>query len=309
MSVHRRKFLKFLTTATAVTVGSKTVSANENFEGYPDSYGVLVDTTQCIGSNCRKCEEACKKANHLLLEPEKLADNSVFEHERRTDANNFTIVNRFKDPDKPGKDIYVKRQCMHCQEPACASACLVKAFTKTPQGSVIYNKDVCIGCRYCMVACPFYAPAYEYFNASSPKVRKCTLCFEKIKEGKRPACVEICPKEILTFGKRSELIELAREKIRKHPDQYINHIYGETEVGGTSWMYLAGTDFANIGFDTTLGKLPYPLYTRGFLSAVPMVLTIWPVLLVGLYKAAQFKQERAKKIGLDQEGENHGTSV
>jgi len=302
MSVGRRKFLGTISTATIALAGLK-VSANENFTGYPERYGMLIDTTQCIGKDCRLCEDACKKRNKLSLDDLDLKDNSVFDKARRTNSNNFTIVNKFINPDNQ-KDIFVKFQCMQCNEPACASACLVKAFTKTPEGSVIYNKDVCIGCRYCMVACPFYTLAYDYNDAYTPQVRKCTMCFEKIKDGQKPACVEICPKESITFGKREELIELAHQKIRSHPDRYIDRVYGELDVGGTSVLYLAETDFANLGFDTQLGKTPYPEYTRGFLSAVPLVLTIWPVLLVGLYKASQSRElKTTKEIYKDEEGD------
>ena len=194
---------------------------------------------------------------------------------------------------------------MHCAEPACASACLVKAFTKTEEGAVVYNPDVCIGCRYCMVACPFYAPAYDYFDAATPQVRKCTMCIDRIKEGKKPACVDICPQETITFGKRKDLIKLAREKIRSHPDRYEDHIYGEHEVGGTSWLYLASTDFADIGFDTNLGTTPYPMLTRGFLRAVPLVLTIWPVMRTGCYQAAK-KKERAEAAASNSNTEEKG---
>lgn len=293
MKIGRRDFLKMGgITATLAAVGVN-AAANENFTGYPDSYGMLVDTTICIGSNCRRCEEACKKTNDRTLEGLNLSDNSVFEKRRRTDADNLTVVNRFDDPRRPGEHIFVKHQCMHCAEPACASACLVNAFTKTPEGAVVYNPDVCIGCRYCMVACPFNVPAYDFFDAYSPEIRKCDMCHDRIKEGKKPECAEICPKEAITFGKHSDLITLAREKIRNHPDQYQNHIYGEDEVGGTSWLYLAGVDFANLGFNTDLGPTRYTTLTRGFLSAVPLVLIIWPVLLVGLYRATQ---NRAKDV-------------
>lgn len=296
MKIGRRDFLKLGgVTATLVATGVN-ANANEDFTGYPDSNGMLVDTTICIGSNCRRCEEACKKANDRTLEGLDLSDDSVFDKHRRTDSDNLTVVNRYPNPRDPDKSYFVKRQCMHCAEPACASACLVKAFTKTPEGAVVYNPDVCIGCRYCMMACPFYAPTYDYFDAASPEVRKCTMCYERIKEGKKPACAEICPKEAITFGKRSDLIKLAREKIRNHPDQYQDHIYGEDEVGGTSWLYLAGTDFANLGFDTSLGTTKYPMLTRGFLSAVPLVLTIWPVLLVGLYRATQSRATNDQAI-------------
>ena len=292
MSINRRGFLKVSAAAAAGCVGGAVdAQGNEHFSGWPDRYGMLTDTTICIGANCRKCEEACKKVNGLSEDDLDLSDNSVFDRERRPNAENFTIVNRYFDPSDSDVPIYVKDQCRHCNEPACASACLVNAFTKTPEGPVTYNKDVCIGCRYCMVACPFDIPAYEYFNALDPKIRKCTMCYDLVKDGKIPACANICPKEAITFGKRSDLINLAREKIRKYPDRYNPRIFGEDEAGGTSWLYLAGTDFANLGFPTDLGCKPYPELTRGFLSAVPMVLTIWPALLVGLYKFSQHREK------------------
>lgn len=293
MKIKRRDFGKLLGAACLGATGS--AKANENFPGWPDRYGMLTDTTLCIGSNCRKCEEACKKVNDLPPHEAPLSDDSVFEQSRRPDPENFTVVNRFENEIEPDRPIYVKKQCMHCNEPACASACLVKAFTKTPEGPVIYNKDLCIGCRYCMVACPFNIPSFDYFDAFQPEIRKCTMCYERLKEGKIPACVEICPKEAITFGKRDDLIKLAREKIRNHADNYLPHIFGEHEVGGTSWLYLAGIDFGKIGFPEELGNTPYPEYTRGFLSSVPLVLTIWPVMLIGFYKLSQNKESREKK--------------
>ncbi|EQB63193.1 MAG: protein HmcB [candidate division Zixibacteria bacterium RBG-1] len=288
-NINRRTFLKF--SVIAATLGAApSAKSQENFSGWPERYGMLTDTTLCIGLNCRKCEEACKKVNNLSRKNLNLSDNSVFEHKRRTDPENYTVVNRFPNPNKPETPYYVKKQCMHCDEPACASACLVKAFKKTPEGPVIYNKDVCIGCRYCMVACPFGIPSYDYFDAYTPQVRKCTMCYDRIQQGKIPACAEICPQEAITFGKRKDLIALARERIRSHPERYHPHIFGEEEAGGTSWLYLTGLDSVQLGFPNALAKTAYPELTRGFLSAVPLVLTIWPVLLVGLYKFSQSRQ-------------------
>lgn len=303
MSINRRDFLKVATAAACVGSASAAKS-QEYFPGWPDRYGMLTDTTLCIGTNCRKCEEACKKVNELPPHDVPLSDNTVFDRQRRTDPENYTVVNRFPNAEDPEKPIYVKIQCMHCNEPACASACLVNAFTKTPEGPVIYNRDLCIGCRYCMIACPFNIPTYDYFRPLDPEVRKCTMCYDRIKEGKIPACVEICPKEAITFGKRSDLIDLSHEKIRKHPDNYTHHIFGEHEVGGTSWLYLAGVGFENIGFPSELGETPYPSLTRGFLGAVPLVLTIWPVFLIGLYKFSQSREEAERHMQDTGEGGN-----
>ncbi len=256
--------------------------------------GMLTDLTLCIG--CRKCEWACRKANGLAPaegEPiEAYEDKSVFEHRRRMDARNFTVVDRPGPVGPTGNPIYVKKQCMHCNEPACASACLVAAFGKTPEAPVLYNEDVCIGCRYCMIACPFYVPAYSYDDVFSPAVKKCTMCHERItKEGKIPACAEICPEEAIRFGKRSELIETARERIRSAPEKYVNHIYGEYEVGGTSWLYISSKPFAELGFQTDLDDTPRPALTKTFLSAVPMVLIGWPALLMGAYTFTKRREE------------------
>ncbi|UCE24715.1 MAG: 4Fe-4S dicluster domain-containing protein [Candidatus Zixiibacteriota bacterium] len=290
MSLKRRDFLK-LSTVAACLGATSTAHGMEDFTGWPDRYGMLTDTTLCIGANCRRCEEACKRVNERPMEGLDLTDNSVFEQTRRTDPNSYTVVNRFTVSEDSENPVYVKKQCMHCNEPACASACLVRAFSKTKEGPVLYNKDVCIGCRYCMLACPFRIPSYDYFDAFTPQVRKCTMCYDRIVEGKIPGCAEICPKEAITFGKRSDLITLARERIRHDPDRYQPRIYGETEVGGTSWLYLAGTDFTNLGFSDDLGSMPYPELTRGFLAAVPIVLTVWPVLLTGFYKFSQSREK------------------
>ncbi|MFH1010477.1 MAG: 4Fe-4S dicluster domain-containing protein [bacterium] len=294
MTITRRGFLKATGIAGVGLFGSAAVAqAQEYFAGWPGSYGVLNDTTLCIG--CRKCEEACARVNGLPPTEPPVDDKSIFNIQRRPSARAFTVVNRFPNPRRGEPPIYVKKQCMHCNEPACASACLVAAFSKTSAGAVIYNSKVCIGCRYCMTACPFYVPSYEYDSPYKPRVVKCTLCYDRItREGKLPGCVEVCPVEALTFGKRSDLIRIARERIIKNPDKYIDQIYGEREVGGTSWMYLSGVPFDKIGFRTDLGITPYPELTRGFLSAVPLVLTLWPVFFTGVYMFSRRREQIAE---------------
>ncbi len=296
MSINRRAFLKAIGAigSTSLIGRHSKAIAQEHFPGYPDRFGVLHDIPLCTG--CRKCEWACKDQNKLPNKPiETYDDKSVFEKKRRTDAESYTVVNRYPNPKDKEKPIYVKFQCNHCDEPACASACLVKALKKTPEGAVTYNKDVCIGCRYCMTACPFYVPAYEYHNALTPEVRKCTLCYERItKEGEIPACVKICPTQALTFGKRSELIKVAREKIRSKPGEYIDHIYGKHEVGGTCWLYISGVPFEQLGFPTDVGTKPYPELTKGFLTMVPAGVVILPALLGGFYMFTKHREQMTK---------------
>ena len=297
MGINRRGFLKHVAgLGSAAVVGSAANAfGEEEFAGYPDAYGVLVDLTVCIG--CRKCEWACNQVNKL--QPGKpitdFEDKSVFETMRRPHADTYTVVNRFDNPQNPGSPIYVKKQCMHCKEPACASACLVKAFTKSPEGAVVYNPKVCIGCRYCMAACPFNIPAYQYDDPFTPEVTKCTFCFDIIsKTGGKPACVQYCPVDALTFGNREELVDLAHEKIRQSPGKYVRHVYGEHEMGGTSWLYLSPVPFDEIGFRTDLGTTPAPKFTRGFLSMVSVVLVTWPALCMGFYSFSKRREELAR---------------
>jgi Fe-S-cluster-containing dehydrogenase component len=284
MKIDRRKFLTSLSAIglSGIVGSSEKVFASENFSGYPDRFGMLTDFTLCIG--CRFCEKACKEAHNLPPIKEPLEDKSIFEKIRRPDDKFLTVVNRYTNTDNKEIPVYRKVQCNHCDEPACVSACLVGALKKTPEGPVIYNEKVCIGCRYCMIACPFYIPAYEYNDPLSPAIMKCDFCYNiRIKKGGIPACAEICPVEAITFGKRNQLIKLARDRIKRHPEKYIDYIYGEHEVGGTSWLYISGVPFEQLGFDTSLGTMPYPELTRGFLSAVPLVLVIWPAFLTGVY--------------------------
>jgi Fe-S-cluster-containing dehydrogenase component len=177
---------------------------------------------------------------------------------RRPDESAFTVVNQYENEKEINSPANVKVQCMHCDHPACVSACIVGAFTKKENGSVVWDTDKCIGCRYCMVACPFQIPSFEYDKALNPQIMKCDFCFERTKEGLLPACVDICPVEALTYGPRSELIKIAREKIKKSPGTYFEHIYGENEVGGTSWLYLAAHDLAKAKALPNLSTKPAP---------------------------------------------------
>ncbi|WP_432734958.1 sulfate respiration complex iron-sulfur protein HmcB [Maridesulfovibrio sp. FT414] len=279
----RRTFLGVLgATCVGAALPAGAEAAGKEFKGYPGSKGVLFDATRCIG--CRKCEAACNKVNNLPEPEKKFDDLSVLDEKRRTDAKTFTVVNKYNGQGKP---VFRKSQCNHCLEPACASACFVKAFKKLPNGAVVYDESVCVGCRYCMVACPFEIPTYEYDEPLTPRVMKCTMCAPRLAEGKLPGCVEGCPKEALVFGERDELIKIARERIRRNPDRYVDHIYGEREMGGTSWMYLSGVPFSEIGMREDLGTKSAPELTAGALAAVPMVAGLWPVLLGGIYAVSK----------------------
>ena len=291
MSISRRKFLGWLGAAGLGTTLSKTARAasNKSFEGYPQGSGVLYDSTRCIG--CRKCEEGCNRVNELPAPDRAFDDLSVMDVERRTTAKAYTIVNRYDSSDGSQSARYRKVQCNHCLEPACASVCFVRAFTKTETGAVTYNASVCVGCRYCMIACPFEIPAYQYNNAFSPRIMKCTMCYPRITKGLLPGCVEACPTEALTYGKREDLLRIGHERIRRFPERYVDHVYGENEMGGTSWLYLSGVPFKELSMREDLGVTPAPKLTAGALSGVPIVIGLWPVLLTGIYAINKRKEK------------------
>jgi Fe-S-cluster-containing dehydrogenase component len=280
MTTTRRGFIGGAIGA-ALTAGTAEAGSAKHFEGYPGRYGLLHDTTLCVG--CRSCEVACKEVNDLPPIEGPIDDPQVFDTVRRTTDTALTVVNRYVDGDGDRPEVYRKLQCMHCNEPCCATVCPCQAFEKTPEGPVLYHAELCMGCRYCVMACPYYALAYEYSDPLTPKVMRCTMCYDLIREGKNPGCADACPMGAITFGEREELIRVARERIRKHPERYIDHIFGEHEFGGTSWMVLAGTSFRALDLDEGVTSEPLPAIATSYLGVVPLVITIYPGLLLGMY--------------------------
>lgn len=281
--MQRRDFLRSSLAAVIPIQSARAEAPKENKE----FVGVLVDTTRCIG--CRSCEVACAEANgkaNGLVVPDVKTDNAL-ERRRDTSDKQWTIVNRFK---TEKGDVFVKRQCMHCWQAACVSACLVNAMYKTREGPVTWNGDKCLGCRFCMVGCPFDIPKAEY-HEWNPRIQKCNMCYARLQQGGKPACVEACPTDTLMFGPKRQLMEIARHRVYSHPDKYVHQIYGENEVGGTGWLYLSAVPFNQIGFRTDLGTTPYPEYTKQFLVSVPMILFGVPALLLGVNQLADRKDE------------------
>jgi Fe-S-cluster-containing dehydrogenase component len=137
-----------------------------------------------------------------------------------------------------------------------------------------------------MVSCPFDVPKFEYHSAN-PKIEKCNMCYGRLQDGKVPACVENCPAEALIYGTRRELVKEARKRISENPEQYIDHIYGEHEAGGTGFLYLAGVPFKDLGMRTNIQTESYPSLSKGFLYAVPSVFVLWPAILLGIREATK----------------------
>ena len=196
----RRTFLKS-TAAIGTALTWKDLKAKD-IKGNKEFFGVLVDTTKCIG--CRSCEVACAESHGF--EPPDILNDSGHDKIRSTSEKQYTVVNKYE-TDKG--EVYVKKQCMHCWQPACASACLTNAMEKTHEGPIIWNEDKCMGCRFCMVSCPFDIPKFEY-NEWNPKIQKCDMCWDRLEKGEKPACVSICPTDAITFGMKRELMEIAR---------------------------------------------------------------------------------------------------
>ncbi len=279
MSINRRNFFKVLGVTGVTLATGKRLTAAPEAESKTEFNAMLYDSTKCVG--CQGCEFACAEA-HALPAPS-FEDTPIVGVERKADETRRTVVNAFK---TSKGDFFVKKQCMHCNDPACAAACLTKAMYKTEEGAVIWRGKKCMGCRYCMVSCPFDSPKFEYFSAN-PKIEKCDMCYDRFKEGKIPACAQDCPMEAIVFGTRRDLIKEARRRIQESPDQYYDHIYGEHEAGGTGWLYLSPVPFEEMNFKTTLQNSSYPALTKGFLYAVPSVFVLWPAILLGIHQATK----------------------
>lgn len=234
--------------------------------------GILVDVTRCNG--CNQCVEACAEANHLAADtpaPQQVGDG--------LSAERWSSIVYTADGSP------VRKFCRHCLEPACVSVCPVGAMVKTELGPVIYDSRRCMGCRYCMMACPFGIPRYQW-DSAAPLVRKCTLCYERLQDGQLPACVEICPQQVLTFGERDELLKIAHQRIGEAPDTYLPVVYGEQEAGGTSVLYISDVslDFLSLANQAggTLGNQPLPKLSEMWLGKVPALGVATAGLMTGL---------------------------
>ncbi|MFH2002451.1 MAG: 4Fe-4S dicluster domain-containing protein [Planctomycetota bacterium] len=243
-------------------------------------YAILIDVTRCTG--CERCAAACVEANHL--DP-KSADVA------RATLKDGLSANRLSSLLSVDSGRFAKKSCMHCLEPSCAEACLVGGITKTPEGPVIYDPDKCIGCRYCMLACPFHIPRYEW-DKTVPFMKKCDMCSDRLRQGKRPACVEACPQNALSFGERQQMLDAAHERIKAQPDKYIQHLWGEEEWGGTSVLYISDVDLGALGWPAD-SSVPIPTLTKPLISMTPFIGTGVASCLLGLHWIVQRRMRLA----------------
>ncbi len=244
---------------------------------------ILNDVTRCIG--CEQCVEACQKANKLPGEQ----PWRWLEHIDDLSSARWSTIERVRS----GKgDRFVRRQCLHCVDPACVSVCIVGALKKTPEGPIVYNKDICIGCRYCMIACPWEIPRYSWED-QVPYVQKCDMCYERVtSEGKPPACVEACPNGATIFGERNELLAEAKKRLAAEPAKYVQKIWGAKEVGGTSVLYISDVDIKLTGLGEPITDPdPIPHRTTKILHQMPSVFTGMAVLMGGLCWVIKRRQQ------------------
>jgi len=236
--VDRRNFLKTL--AAAGGAAALPAFASPRKAPPADAVGLLYDSTRCIG--CKACVVACREAN--ALPPSK--SDGLHDVQTELDGTTKNVIKLWKDERRPSLYAYMKQQCMHCLDPSCVSVCMLGALKKGPQGVVTYDKDACIGCRYCQVACPFDVPRFEWRSAT-PKIVKCELCPERRAQGREPACAEVCPRQAVIYGRREDLLKEARRRIDAAPSAYQPKVYGEDDLGGTQVLYLASVPFVRLG--------------------------------------------------------------
>jgi formate dehydrogenase iron-sulfur subunit len=259
------------------------------------SYGVLVDLVRCTG--CRSCQVACKAWNDNPGEVTLCL--GCYYNPPDFSASTWSLMKY--DEVEYGGDlhwVFTKRQCMHCLHPACASACPVQALHKLENGPVVYEANKCIGCRYCMVACPFHVPRIDFYEVL-PVITKCSFCADRLSEGLEPACAKGCPTDALMFGEREALITEARRRIAARPHKYVDHIYGEKEAGGTSWMYLSPVPFDRLGTAfPTLDEEPVTEISENVaIFGTPTALLGVAGLLTGVYWITKRRAEQMNKSG------------
>jgi len=278
----RRQFLKIMGATGAALLAGKKAQANEGHKINNETIGMLYDATKCVG--CKACMSACKRVNgdygSLSYERAKFDTDGLWDAPQDLSGSTRTLIKLFKQSEQEWS--YVKYSCMHCQKPSCVSVCPVAAMTRDPEtGIVDYNKNTCIGCRYCQVACAFNIPKFQWEKAI-PQIVKCDLCKNtNLPKKGISACAEVCPAGAIMFGKRKDLLEEAEKRLRENPGKYINHIYGAHEVGGTNHIYLASMQFNKLGLPTLKEEAPaefsekiqHTIY-KGFIAPVALYSTL-----------------------------------
>jgi Fe-S-cluster-containing dehydrogenase component len=281
MGISRRNAFKVALAGAAVAV-AKPIKAATPMVAPPDAVGLLYDTTRCIG--CKACVAACREANGL--EPDTTYGGGKYHAPVDLSPRAKTVIKLY---DEGGQSSFMKAQCMHCVDPACASACMLGAYKKREYGIVTYDVSYCIGCRYCEVACPYGVPKFEWSKAA-PRMVKCELCSHRIAQGKQPACTEVCPRQAVIYGKRDDLLREAHRRLAASPNVYVQKVYGEHEGGGTQCLYISHVPFDKVGLPA-LGEESTPTLQRTIQHSIYKGFAA-PVALYGLLGAVMLRNRK-----------------
>jgi len=274
MTISRRDFLKVAgLTASASVLPNFSVKAT-NRKTHGEQVAMLYDATMCVG--CNACTNACRQWNNTQSETDQ---RNVYDAPVELSADTWTMIQLYQSGDESS---FVKRQCMHCLDPACVSGCPVGALQKSNEGPVTYDPNKCIGCRYCMYTCPFHIPRFEW-DEVIPVVAKCTFCNDRIVDGKGPACAERCPTGALIWGTRDDLLAEAETRLDQDGGRYVNKIYGKNDAGGTSVLYLSGVEFEKLGFEY-VGVEPIPMLSEGTANIVLPGIVLGGPFVLGLIR-------------------------
>jgi formate dehydrogenase iron-sulfur subunit len=244
----------------------------------------LFDASRCI--DCRACMVACSVENKIEMDKSRIWVAGV------------GLIGNFPDLERATM-VY---HCMHCNAPDCLSACPVGAYSKRDDGPVEYDKTKCIGCRYCMNACPFGVPHFDYDKglAEGAFIDKCTFCPQRIDIGLEPACVATCPTDALVYGERLDLVKEAHARIQAHPGRYIDHVYGEFENGGTSYLILSHVPFDQLGLPPLTEKPVREVSEKVMDITIPFALS-WGAVLSGTAAAVHLINKRMEAAAREKE--------
>lgn len=289
MDTDRRTLLKSLAAAgAAMTVVSAPAEARERRKVQPDAVGLLYDSTMCVG--CKACVVACKDANGMPADVDGYG-GGLYDAPEGLNEYTRNVIQLHREGNEHA---FVKKQCMHCVDPGCVSACMLGALHKEEKGIVSWDSSRCVGCRYCQVACPFGVPQYE-FASNNPKIVKCELCRHRLAKGQEPACSEVCPRKAVIYGKYADLLDEAHRRLLEKPDLYVPKVYGERDLGGTQALYLSAVPFEKLGFrfqeETPIPETQQTVQEsvyRGFIA---------PLALYAMLGATMFRNRKSTGIG------------
>jgi Fe-S-cluster-containing dehydrogenase component len=291
MSTDRREFFRNIAAAATLTAVPTAALAREKRKAPSDAVGLLYDATKCIG--CKACVVKCKEINKLPADTQGYG-GGLYDAPDSLNGTTKNVIQLYKAAEEQS---FVKKQCMHCIDPACVGACMLGALQKGKFGVVSYDADQCVGCRYCQTVCPFNVPQFQW-SSITPRIVKCELCKDRLAEGKEPGCTEVCPRKAVIFGNYSDLLDEAHRRLRENPNLYVQKVYGEHELGGTQCLYLSHIEFEKLGFRFKQSEsvpdlqqtVSHGIY-KGFIG---------PVALYGLLGAVMFRN-RKKNAGEEKE--------